>query len=102
MAKIKDEPAHFVAADINGGGQEVPGHWRQFLECSDGEFVLGTGPTAAAACRDAARERAKRERYLKLPAAVKLEKLLDKKDWCDEDRDHAIRALATLVLRRGR
>lgn len=95
---LAKEAAHYIDADVDGGGQQRSGYWRQFLTCSDGEVVCGVGPSAKVAEQEAAKNKAQHEQFLADPPYSRLRKIMGRTDWTDFDRDQAIRALAQLVL----
>lgn len=79
-------------------GNPTPPYWRQFLKCSDGNYVLGWGWTQEACEVAAIQHRQERERELALSTEAWLKNLADG-DLCDRDMKTAIRLLVKLALR---
>jgi len=72
----KDEPPHLVNGENCMGFHES--YWRQFLFCSDGRVVCGTGLTEEEATRKANEQRIKRETFLKSPARQRIKDIISK------------------------
>lgn len=69
-----DEAPHFVdSEDCQGHPQR---YWRQFLFCSDGKCVSGTGETAEIASRQANEERTQYENMLSSTPAERIKTIL--------------------------
>jgi hypothetical protein len=89
--------AHFMTPDVDCGGCGIPGYWRDFAQCSDGTYVIGTGATAEEAESKAVQRVQERETYLQLPDVERL-RMLVKGDLLDTDQREAIRLLAKLLI----
>lgn len=92
----KDEP-HWMAPDADCMGNPIKAHWRQFLRCSDGEFVVGCGDTAKEAADRATLRREKYEGNMRMSPEDRL-KILFEGDLGDTDQKKAIRLLIDVVL----
>lgn len=94
---IKDDAPHFIAPHEDCMGVPIPGYWRQFLLCSDKNYVLGLGHTRAEAESEANRRRQERETELNLSPKVRLKKLADG-DLCDRDMKEVIRLVIQILI----
>lgn len=72
----QDEPAHLIEGEDCMGCPER--YWRQFLFCSDGRVVCGTGGTADEASKTAKKLRDDHETFLTLPARQRVKEILSK------------------------
>ncbi len=103
---IIDEPAHFIDDDGDRGWNIVTPcpHWRQFLECSDGRFVIGLGGTKEDAESDASLKRQKVEEFLNKPDLVKLielvqpDKSYSESNICWADMNSAVKIITKILL----
>lgn len=93
-----DEPPHWMAPNEDCMGNPTPGYWRQFLTCSDGNSVIGTGNTSEEAAARASKARDEREVELRLPPEMRL-KVLAAGDLGDTAQREAIRLLIQIVVR---
>jgi hypothetical protein len=80
MSNTIDTPPHYMNPDEDCMGNPVPGYWRQFLECSDGKTVCGTGKTAEEAITEAQRLRNLREQFIAEQPRTRIQKILAKYD----------------------
>lgn len=72
----KNEPPHIVNGEDCMGRTER--YWRQFLFCSDGRVVCGTGDTDELATSRANEKRNQREKFLTSPARQRVKEILAK------------------------
>lgn len=91
--------AHYIRPHTDCMGSPVPGYWREFRECTDGESVMGRGVTPEEAEAKAKENFLAHEAMLTLPKAERL-RLLVKGELLDTDQRAAIRLLAELILNR--
>lgn len=93
----KDETPHYMEPNEDCMGYCVSGYWRQFLECSDGRIVIGSGMRPADATNDAMEKRKKVEELLALPLREQLRELTSP-DKSSLDIDGCVRLMARILL----
>lgn len=83
-----------------GGEVEILPHWSQMLECSDGRFVFGYGPTKELAEEEAHAKRKLAEAEIAQPAKNQIKIILGRSPTriYDTDRDRLIRLLCRIAL----
>lgn len=94
----RDEAPHFMGPNEDCMGNPTPPYWRQFLKCSDGNYIIGTGRTQEECEYNATIRRQEREQELNLSPEARL-KNLSAGELCDRDMKEAIRLLIKLALR---
>lgn len=91
---VADEPAHWMAPEPEEGRR---GYWRQFLKCSDGNYIIGHGQTKEQAEIFAKMRRQDRELELNLTPKARL-KNLAAGNLGDTDQRVAIRLIIEILL----
>lgn len=71
-AMTQDEAPHFMKPNEDCMGNPTRPYWRQFLKCSDGNYIIGTGQTEEECEVAAALRRQEREVELNLAPEIRL------------------------------
>lgn len=93
----RDEAPHFMAPRKDCMGNPTFGYWRQFLLCSDKNYIIGHGQTKEEAEINARMRRQERETELNLSPKVRLKKLAEG-DLCDRDMKEALRLIIQILI----
>lgn len=97
---IVDEPPHYMKPDSDCMGGPTNGYWRQFLTCSNGSCVIGSGETPEQANRAAEVRREEKNKFLAQSPIEQLRQIrIDAKgSYCSHDLNHTVELILRVLL----